>query len=79
MALRWTPTPYRRDRSDEIADVDGKGRYRVRRIKLRSGFSQFVALLNGEQIGTASMFDGAKVIAEEHAGDTGPLAKATAP
>lgn len=48
MSLQWNPTPYRKRKDDEYADVDGFGRFR---IKWNSDYCGFTVLQNNERIG----------------------------
>lgn len=47
--MQWEPTPYRKDKSDEYLDVEGYGRFRVKRSELGHGYR---VLQNGEPIGS---------------------------
>jgi hypothetical protein len=65
-ALRWEPTPYRRQAEDEIADVPGVGRYRVKPVRNSAGFYAVDVLLNNQRlIGKLSIAD-AKEYADWH-------------
>jgi hypothetical protein len=47
--IQWNPTPYRKRKDDEYADVDGFGRFRVVYDKDAGGF---VVRQNTERIGS---------------------------
>ena len=59
--LRWNPTPYRKRADDEIADVEGFGRFRIAWDREAKAFC---LLQNNERIGSwHNTPDAAKVAA----------------
>lgn len=51
MTLLWCPTPYRRSRFDEYADVKGYGRFRVKPIKAVGGSTAYEVTKNNQRVG----------------------------
>lgn len=73
MSLSWQPTPYRRRKDDQFADVPNRlGRYRVKWDKLTKRYHVFY---NGSLVSSETTLDaaekraevGARLLIERHA------------